>query len=217
MISCSVTQAVYQCAGKPALDKPVNFEGDSRCGACLHHSPTAPASRILTSQFGSWDSISSDPHDGTRRLCAACAHAYRVPSYRWHPAIITPKGMTTPGHADLIDILSKPLPGDVAVVVPVSGKKLLVPLARWGYLTTDTQTFTWTARHKRLLKTVIELREFGTPEGAFVEASPPFVLFTSLPPHQHDHVRDLWRILAPLRADKALLPMFVKLSRKDKT
>lgn len=216
MAGCTVTEAVYQYAGEPPLDKPVSFTLGCRCGACRQHLPTAPASRILTSQFGSWEGIAVDPTDGTRRLCAPCAHAYRGVGYRHHPAIVTPSTLTVPSQDQLSRVLAAPIASDTAVIVPLSGKKLLLPQGRWGYLTTDTGTLAWTSRHRSQLDAALQLRALGAPESSLREPSPPFVLFTTHPPETHEHIRQLWRLLASVRASKALLPLFKVLSRKEK-
>ena len=213
----SVTEALYHARGNPPFDKPVSFTENKTCGNCHRRRPTGPARKVLTSQFGSWDDIVQD-HEGGRWLCLPCASTYRAADLRRRTTRIDMNGdLTHPDLAELRTSLSKPVPMDVALIVPISGKKIIAPRAQWGKVVTDTGSFTWSARHKRSMEYATILREMGFPESSLREESPAFPILAAPPFDQHEHVRAMWKYLAPTRADKSLLPLILLLSRKVKT
>lgn len=219
----SVTKAVYQFEGNPSVDKPVIFDNASICGNCKTPSKTAPASRILTSQFGSWDVIMEDPKGG-RWLCEPCAWAYRSVPYRRSPAVVTVDGaddgavskVMWANRADLVQMLSRPIPSTMALSIPLSGKKIVLPTARWGMVATDTRVMRWTSRNHHQLQAALELRALGAGESALAEPSPPYFLLDKTELDQHARIKFLWDVLRPVREDKTMLPLFQNLSRKDK-
>lgn len=210
----TTTEALYQARGKPPLDKPVVFETFRLCGNCLSRKDVGKAHKILTSQFGSWDDVTQDP-EGGRWLCLACASTYRAQDLRRRTSVIHQDGtLERPDLGGLRDVLSRPIPADVSVIIPLSGKKIIAPRAKWGQVVTDTCGLTWSARHKRLMGYGVALREMGFSEAALREESPPFVVLVDLPVEQHADVRHMWREFAVIRTDKTLLPLFLFLSRK---
>lgn len=213
-IQASVTEALYQARGKPDFDKPARFETTRMCGNCLDRKVVAPASKVLTSQFGSWDNVAQDK-DGGRWLCLPCATTYRATDLRRRTSIIKQDAtLERPDLAALRVVLSGPIPADTAVIVPLSGKKIIAPNARWGMLVSDTGLLRWTGRHKRLMGCAVALREMGFPESSLREDSPAFPILASLPVEQHEEVRSMWREMKPIRDDKTILPLFLFLSRK---
>lgn len=224
MVGISVTKAVYQFEGNPSVDKPVMFDHAAVCGNCETASLTAPASKILTSQFGSWDAIIEDPKGG-RWLCDSCAWAYRSVPYRRAAAIVTlseaGEGMggkvEWATKADLVQALSRPIPSNMAISIPLSGKKIVLPTARWGMVATDARLLRWSPRNHRQLKAALELRALGTGEVALAEPSPPYYLLDKTDTGDHPRIKMLWDALKPVRDDKMMLPLIQNLSRKDKT
>lgn len=196
------------------MDKPVTFETFRLCGNCLSRRKVGPAQRILTSQFGSWDDVVQDP-EGGRWLCLPCASTYRATDLRRRTSIIHQDGtLDRPDLIALRAVLNRPIEPTTAIIVPLSGKKIIAPRATWGRLVTDTCTMQWTARHKRLLGYGVALREMGFSESALREESPPFVVLAELPVEEHARVRDMWREWKVIREDKTVLPLFLFLSRK---
>lgn len=223
MTGLSVTAAVYQHEGKPSVDKPVTFDSDALCGTCRERAQTAPAHLILTSQFGSWDAIIVDPKTGARWLCAACAWAWRAVKYRQKATIVrlSEDGDVSVEHpplTGLLDALDGPIPLNVAISVPLSKKKAVLPTARWGQVAFDTMRTTWTPRMLRQLRAARHLRARGVAEPDLLADSPPGYLLAKVDtPEEHDLVVRLWRALDPVRHDKTFMPLLLTLSRKDKT
>ena len=211
-----VSEALYHAKGNPPLDKPVTFGGPHLCGSCRRITDTAPAGKVLTSQFGSWDDVVQDP-EGGRWLCLPCASVYRDPTYRRRTHVVKMDG--TVKHLEtttLREYLRAPIPPDVSLIVPLSGKRIIAPRAKWGSLTTDTGTVHWMAAHKRAMEAGIALREWGFPESSLREGSPPHGIIMKMPFSEHGKVRETWRVFDFARNDKIILPLMLFLSRKSK-
>lgn len=121
-----------------------------------------------------------------------------------------------PTRAGLVSALSGPVGTDVAICVPLSGKKVVLPTAQWGKVASDARVISWTPRHLRQLRAAVALREMGVGEPDLADDAPPFYLLSRTDPSEHAEITRMWRVLDPLRSDKTLLPLFLHLSRKDK-
>lgn len=209
-----VTEALYRAEGKPSLDKAGASRDGLRCGNCLRDTLTVPAGSVLTSRFGSWDDIAVGP-DGSRNLCLACAWAYRsVPLRRTVTLVTATPSYTHPGAAEVRALLAGPVPPDIALIVPLAGKRIVAPRARWGHVVTDAGPLTWSVSHQRLLKVALRLRAWGFRERGLAESAPPFETLVDIDIAQHDQVRADWAAFEAARADKTLLGLYLKLSRE---
>lgn len=209
-----VTEALYQGRGKPILDKGGVAKLGQGCGNCRRLVPTVPASSVLTSRFGSWDDISVAP-DGTRSLCVPCAWAYRQVDLRRSVTLVTAEpSVTHPDPAQVRSLLDTALASDVALIVPLSGKRIVAPRARWGCLTTDSGALVWSASHRRLLRLAMQLRAWGFREQGLDEPSPPFDTLVRIDPDLHQQVQRAWAGFEPARADKTMLGVYQRLTRE---
>lgn len=209
----SLSAVAYQSAGRPPLNKPVSFDIERLCGSCRTVQTVAPAKRILTSQFGSWGDIVTDPSGG-RWLCLPCAWAYRDITMRRKSSVIDADGMTHPSVRELREgVLAGPIPVNTAVVVPISGKKVLLPRARRGALTFDGGVGPWTHRDRTLLDVAVSLRARDIGEKELLSPSPPIRVLLNTDPATHEDLFAQWSLLAPLRKDKVRAPLFLHLSR----
>lgn len=121
-----------------------------------------------------------------------------------------------PRQSDLQSMLLRGyVPGDTAVLVPVTGKKAIVLSARWGVVATDAGTVDWQRSHASALGSVLQLRAMGFREGGFVEPLPPWPVLKGLGPTDRKEAQRLWQVLAPAREDRALLPLLMRISRSD--
>lgn len=212
-----VSATAYHKAGKPALRKTVRWEPARRCSACHEDGEAAPAAQVLSVHFGSWEDLVPDPKTGDRWLCPACAWAYTDPSLRRVPVIVhaDTDDVETPDPDELASYLTqhRPLPGTVAVSAPLSGKRSILPRARWGYLVTDSGLVAWGPRHARWLTLTRWLRTCGFGERSLTDRSPRAAVLDGLDPASHTEVREAWRALDTPRRDPAMLPLLLRLSR----
>lgn len=125
--------------------------------------------------------------------------------------------MTHPTVASLRDtLLCKQIPATTAVIIPVSGKRLVLPRAQWGKVAFDGGVIEWTRRDYTILRTATDFRDQGVGERELLEPSPPIRLLLSADPATHDNLFGRWQTLDTLRNDKVRAPLFLALSRKEK-
>lgn len=209
-----VTEALYRAEGKPVLDKAGEPREGLSCGNCRARTTVVSAGSVLTSRFGSWDDIIVGA-EGERFLCLPCAWTYRsVPLRRSVTLVTTGPSLARPTGAQVRTLLQGPLPADVALIVPLSGKRIVAPRARWGQVAVDTGPFTWSASHARLLRLAVRLRGWGFGEKAMAESAPPFEILSRIRLDAHDDIRGAWREFEPARADKTMLGCYLRLSRE---
>lgn len=209
-----VTEALYQAEGNPVLDKAGEPQIGSRCGNCRRRVLTVKASSVLTSRFGSWDDIAVEP-DGGRYLCFPCAWTYRcVPLRRTVTLVTAEPSLTHPSGVEVRTLLSRALTAQESLIVPLSGKRIVAPRARWGQVTVDSKSFTWSPSHRRLLLLATQLRGWGFRERGLLEPSPPFETLSRIEVGLHEEIRSAWSAFEPARDDKTLIGLYLRLSRE---
>lgn len=201
------------------LGKTVAWESGHTCGNCRRDGhETASARALLSAYYGSWEQIAPDPDSGQRWLCLACGSVLRNKELRRVPMTIDrAKGaLRHPSFATLRRLLAEPISRDLAVTVPIEGRKAVLASARWGAVTTDAGALDWTSAHRVALAAVVELTSYGFTEGLLSHPSPPFGVLSKAPIDQHARIRQLWGSLNRWREDVAAWPLLVRLARRDK-
>lgn len=180
----------------------------------------APAARVLSSQFGSWGDIAVDPSDpkGGRWLCRACGWAYRCVALRHEPTVVTRgREVEHPPYSGLREQLSH---GTVdpasAYIIPIGGKRVIAPRARWGTVTHDGGSSHWGPAQARLVAAADTLTRYGFGGKMLASPTPPHSVLMRIPTDEHPRVRRLWRHLDVARADKIMMPLYSRLCRKDR-
>lgn len=208
-----VCAALFMVEGKPRTGRALPT-GQRTCGACRRDHDCVPAGQVLSANFGTWDDIV--PSVDGRWLCPSCVWAYtNADLRRGNLVVTTAPSVERPVPSRLRALLSSPIPPTTAVVVPVGGKRSLVPTAQWGKLTFDGGTIPWSAKHARLMHTAAQLRDWGAHEKSLQLPSPPMAMMDALPIETHSDVRALWRSFDPARNDDLLFPLMCRLTRKD--
>ena len=211
-----VSIAVYTALGSPRRADSLSYS-QGRCGICLHEAESAPALEVVSKSFGSWADIAVCSQRNGRFLCAPCICALRsLPLRRQASVITTAPTLRQPTQAELQTLLlTGSLPGDTAVLAPVSGKKAIVLNARWGMVATDSGALSWQPGHARALAALLRLRALGFRESGFSEQMPPWVTLRNLPAAERKEAQQLWQSLSLAREDRVVLPLLAKLSRSD--
>lgn len=209
-----VTRALFLAASTA----PLNLAATTphRCGACGTNTDCVPAKAALSHNFSTWEDIR--PDGPSRWLCGPCAWAYKTRPALNTPLVVTAHptpAATRPQYSVIRSILSRPIPADTSLIVPVAGKRTLAPLARWGMLTFDNGTIPWTKNHATLLAAMTTLRDLGAHERSLPLMSAPSAMLAAHDPHEHPRIRALWRSLDPARQDSVLLGLLARLSRRD--
>ena len=180
--------AAWVGAGSPPCGKEgLPWQPVVRCGSCGHRGRGAPAHRVLSWSFSTWDAIR--PTDaGTRWLCEGCAWAYRNTHAKRHPYTITWAATGTTTHhtpaAALAYLRNPTIPGNVAIAYPVGGRRIPLPTAAWGHVAYDGVRTRWGRPAATAIRAALALRECGLNERSLAEPDGP-------PPH--GPIRDLAR------------------------
>lgn len=205
---------LWQAMDRPNPDgAPRNKQGHcSRCGA--FDEAASRVKVVVSDKFTGWD-------DYTQHLdpiwCTACTWGHTETQVRTRSWRIG-GGRTVQTDASMLaDELSGPIPPLVAVVVPQSRHKHLLPAARWGVVTTDDRHLIWEHEQARLFGVVQWLRGLGFSEASLLESTPRFEQLTRQNGGTMALIMTRWEDLAVWRRDPAYLKVACLASRKVPT
>jgi hypothetical protein len=201
----------WHLAGSPSTGQASRGPGRcDRCGGRTAH--TVHISDVVSDQFTGWDRYATAP--GQPCWCAGCAWAHSDATLRTRPHIISTSRAGVADPTLLRHTLSTPLPPDLAVIIPLSRKKHLLPAAQWGTVTTDDLALRWGRQEARLLALVEWLRARGFSEAALSEPAPRYEALVRLTAADQAHVLSAWPDLQPWRANRVLLRIALLSTRK---
>ncbi len=187
-----VLTAAWTGAGEPHLDTE---DGRlERCDRCGRTAALTPVREVVSKVFTAFDSWVSPA--GTNGVCSSCVWGYKNPDLRSAIHLVTPTHLVELDRHATTQLLYGPLAGVVALVVPLRpGRKHLLPVARWGRITTDAAALTWSTSDAERLRHVVELRDLGFGSRMLTEPSPPYPVLRQVSPELHAHVVDIWSAL----------------------
>lgn len=160
-----------------------------RCGQTV---PVQSMSSVVSAKFTGFDLLGAG--DG---LCQGCAWAFSTPARRLVLSI-TATTATLLDTPSLFDSLLRPS-GSSAIVVPLSGRKHVLPYAQWGTVRVDDINLTWQPSDVQRLRIVAELRLMGAPATSLPGSAPPARWLTSRHPTTWEAIDRQWRQLNPWR------------------
>lgn len=171
-------------AAHRAVDPPP-VEG-RRCGGpcarCGRESTgNISVSSVVSRTFTAFDGWSSPAAQG---MCQVCAWVYRTPALRLNIQLVgaCPPTLKTLTSRQLGARLQKPLTSAHALVVPVGmRRKHLLPHARWGEISVDDISLSWTKHDVRTLAAMRRLRTDGFGERMLAASAPQFAMMRRLP------------------------------------
>lgn len=180
-----------------------------RCARCDEARGLVDVRQILSRSFTARDSWL---HPGGPGLCSACSWAYRELRLRRLPHIVqqTPLTLTALTPATLSQALARQVSARAAITVPRSGRKHLLPGARWGLILLDDIAVPWKAADATHLDLVHDLRALGANDDDLRQPAPPWPLLrTAGPDRGHllatwTHLRR-WRQQRPAHLEIALI------------
>lgn len=170
------------------------------CARCACAGGETAVREVVSKKFTAWDSW-ANPQAG--RLCAACTWGYRTSDLRADALAImwdatAPACRRLDPH-ELGDALAEPLPGNVALSVPLrAGRRHVLPVTQLGRVCVDGTNVTWSAGDARRLGLVRELRRQGVSWRAFTEPAPSWRAVSSSPDPQA--MLQAWQELDPWRS-----------------
>lgn len=205
---------LWQHQGTP-VPADVSFDpGPATCARCGQDADTsAPLTGVISDKFTGWDDYATG--DRNPRWCVACTWGHTEATLRHFPWFVTPErgGRLTPSL--LRDLLAAPLDPTVALVVPLSRKKHLLPAARWGVITTDDVHLPWAAADADRLLLLLTLHALGFTETGLLAPAPRFEQLRTLSPDQQALVLTTWPRLAPWRNYPPLMQVALRATRKN--
>lgn len=161
-----------------------------RCGA---HGHLTPVASVVSAKFTGFDSLGHG--DG---LCHVCAWAYSASTRRLTLAI-SATAATVLDSVGLFDQLLRPTVS-TALVVPLSGRKHVLPHAQWGTVRVDDINLVWRTSDITRLRTVAELRSRGVPPSTLEDPCPSWQWLRTQPEATWSATQQQWRSLTCWRA-----------------
>lgn len=179
--------------------------GEAAEGVCARCGTTAkvrPVRTVVSAQFTGFDQLSS-LGDG---FCQPCCWAFDAKNRRLILAI-TPSATQLLDAPGLYDRLLAPVRS--ALVVPLGGRKHVLPYAQWGSLRVDDINLQWTTEDSRRLGILAGLRGRGVPVTSLVDVTPPWKWLKTQPQELLISTQREWEALKPWRGS-AYLSVAVK-------
>lgn len=147
------------------------------CARCKQTGYLTPLSAVISHNFTGWEGI-NPAADG---MCQPCAWGFNQTILRTQPLYIDDQLARFASLHELSDLLTAPLPSNIALTVPIAGKKHLLPYAHWGRITSDAGTHVWGPHEATLMRDIIKLRLSGVTSVALAQTAPPIKLLIEQP------------------------------------
>lgn len=192
-----VAAAAWRASGSPASNPDGPAGLCARCG--WGRGPRVRVADVVSRSFAAFDTWRLPGEYG---LCAGCSWAYRTPALRQSCYLVTATPTIRPlSTSDLLHTLEEPLSAASTVLVPVRpGRKHVLPTARWGRISADDVTISWTAADVSRLQTMRLLRSWGFGAHQLVAAAPPWHVVRTLAPADRMRALAHWPELDPWRS-----------------
>lgn len=192
--------AAWIAAGRPApptAGLPEQGEWCCCCGAT--DLPLVAALSVVSRKFTDAESWVY----GGDWLCAACGWAYGTADLRRSVYLVDQHraARTVVERAELGELLAAgPLPAGQMAVVPVRGRRHILPTARWGHVCTDDTAVRWDDAAVALLTDLRWLRTLpGVRAAMLTDPVPPMTLMRTLPADQWPRLLKAWDALTVWR------------------
>jgi hypothetical protein len=195
-------RVLWDALGQPRPHgAPMNKTGlCARCGTAA--SDASRVKVVVSDKFTGWADYTHTPDP---LWCVPCAWAHTAVEARTRAWRITDGAAVEATTPIVRDELAAPLPLQVALIVPLSRHKHILPTAKWGHVTTDDRTLLWTAAEADRFRTVLWLRHLGFNESALSDPTPRFEHLSTLDGPTMQRVLDQWATLAAWRHDDTYL------------
>lgn len=165
MLPSEPVHIAYQAKGK-RHNKAVPAPNDALCARCGHNLQRydyyVPVASVASNKFTEWDRLNG------LDLCAACAWAYSELDNRLSRVVITPEGNLCSLESSQGSEAVLAARSDVCIVVPVSGKKHVLPYSSWGGICYDQGVISNSLGFASVVAATHYLRSVGVAEGAIV-------------------------------------------------
>lgn len=180
----------------------VAFDHEGSCARCGTSGAHARVKAVVSDKFTGWDAY-TDAEDPL--WCVACTWGHTDSALRTRPWVVGGGRAVALDSEALAEELTRPVPENVAVIVPVARQKHLLGFAEWGRVTTDDRVLQWKSEEVHCFDRLVSLRSSGFPEKALFEPVPRFERLARLGPGHMVSVVKAWERLSGWRRDPAYL------------
>lgn len=197
-----VVRVAWMAAGSPVVITPT---ATGECGRCRAWDDLVPAGKVVTRRYTGVDSWTGT----SRSLCPACVWSYRERDLIRRGRLVDRRdtSMRELSGEALREVLAVPVGPDVAVVVPATGRKHVLQLARWGRVGLDEASLTWGPLDGALLEVLERMRSLGCTGPQVTEPAPPWRVLARLSIEDRSWVMREWGALDPWRRRRPWLDL----------
>ena len=185
--------------------RPTGDPVEGACGACGRRAEVWEALGVVSRRFSSWDLIRTDAAAGRRLVCAPCAWALVSPGdlRRRRLHLTAGGGVGQWEWSQAADRLrAGPLRTSECLVVPVGGRKSVLPFAAWGCVVSDAGELRWGPAQARAARAGGFIRQMGAGERDLVARDAPGAVLSGLGAVERSRVRAAWRVWRPWMASQ---------------
>ncbi len=143
---------------------------------------------VISRNFTDWELFTPN----VTGLCESCAWSFTEETAKVTPILIFSNKARKATRRDLTKYLSKPLPSNVALSLPVLHKKHILPRAQWGCVVSDKGAYSWGVDEATLFNSLLFLRNLGSNEGDLEKKAPPLNIVTKLNQEENVKLFDTW-------------------------
>lgn len=208
-----VVSVAWASLGQPAVDLAA-VDVDGECARCGARREVVAAAQVVSRGFtgrSEW----ALPAGG--QLCRGCAWAFRDPRAR-RPMVVDRASRRAEflQGTGLRQVLASPICEQVAVTVPRTGRKHLLPSATWGRIFVDEVAIPWSGRDAARLEILEQLRRLGASETDLRAPVPPWPLLAEAG-RDRAQILTAWHELAPWRERTPWLEVALVATRQGRT
>lgn len=191
----------WQESGSP-VHKFAEDANQQSCGLCYRQmDKKISVTKFASEKFTDWDKMQH------LSLCLSCTWAYTELDNRLKRILITPSEiLSLEDKSATTQVLHQSSSESFSIVVPVSGKKHVLPYAKWGTLTSDHGAVEWNQHMATIVSAIAFLRSLKVSEKNILQHLPYI-------PEQGNIVLALtaWELLA--NVDSIQYPLLLVLAR----
>lgn len=170
------THIAYSFLGSPH-EKSRLITHDALCSRCsnqLRKTQAVSLSDVASNKFTDWDRLLDTGKNAL--LCLSCAWAYTDLNNRLARLVITHDSVLPLSSAEGSSILFNTQQiQEISIVIPVSGKKHVLPYAEWGNLVHDHGFLPWSGALLNQVAATHYLRSVGVSENAIKDKEMVFL------------------------------------------
>lgn len=211
-----VVQAAWVAAGRPSESGRAGAAVIDSCARCGSYGVLTDVRHVVSRSFTGRDHWSTPGGSG---LCSACTWAYRAPELRRAAHVIVSgqqPALRCLDASSLFEVLSHPVGPHIAVTVPRSGRKHLLPGARWGRLVLDDVALPWAGADAARLGVMDEVRHLGASDADLRQPAPPWPLIQAAGPQGRARLVQAWDELRGWRSQPAHLEAALIATRRPR-